>query len=212
MLVDGQEFHGGDAQFFQVIKGDRAPERGIRPPDLFGQRFAELGEPLDVQLVDHRLVQRRAGRGVVAPVERRIDDHRLGHPPGVVAVIAGKVALRRAPVVAEHLVAPVDLARDGAGVGVDEQFGGVEPRALGRFVGAVNAVAVELAGADLGQKDVPDLVGLLGHADADLLVGGVGAVKEAEIDAGGVLGIEGEVDAVAAPRGAQGIRLAEPDF
>ena len=59
---------------------------------------------------------------------------------------------------------------------------------------------------------MPDLVGLLGHADADLLVGGVGAVKEAEIDAGGVLGIEGEVDAVAAPRGAQGIRLAEPDF
>ena len=53
-----------------------------------------------------------------------------------------------------------------------------------------------------------DLVGLLGHPHADLLVRRIDMVKEAEIDAGGVLGVEGEVDAVPAPRGPEGIRFA----
>ena len=55
----------------------------------------------------------------------------------------------RAQGIAEEAVVPVDLAGDGFGVGVEEKFRGVEAVAVGRIVGAVDAVAVQLSGLEI---------------------------------------------------------------
>jgi hypothetical protein len=43
---------------------------------------------------------------------------------------------------------------------------GIEPVALGRFVRAVNAIAVALARSDVGDVAVIDLIGVFGQLDA----------------------------------------------
>ena len=59
---------------------------------------------------------------------------------------------------------PVDAALDRLGVRVDQQLGRVEAVALLGVVGAVDAVAVALAGADARQVAVPVVRGALGDA------------------------------------------------
>ena len=83
-----------------------------------------------------------------------------------VAAIHDEIAARRADAIAVTGVVPDDLAVERAGVGVDEQLVGIEAVAVGRVVGAVDAVAVELAGTHVGQIAVPDLVGVFGQRDA----------------------------------------------
>src|SRR5262249_31983362 len=74
-----------------------------------------------------------------------------------------------------------------------------------RLEGAVHAIAVGLPGARLGEVDVPDLVGVLLHADALAFTPWVLRVEEAEVDRCPVLAEEGEVDPRPVPGGAKGI-------
>src|SRR6185369_1497277 len=66
------------------------------------------------------------------------------------------------------------------------------------FVRAVHAVAVHRAGAYAFDIAVPDLVGVLGELDALVLALAAG-IEQAQLDAGGVRGEQGEVDAFAVP-------------
>ena len=66
----------------------------------------ELGEALDVQFVDDRLVRRRSRRPVVSPGEGRIDDGGQRGRGGVVALVERQVLVGVADVVTEHLVPP----------------------------------------------------------------------------------------------------------
>ena len=105
------------------------------------------GHPSHVGLVDDRAVPGRAGRTVVLPGERRIDDDGLGHGAGRVARVEGEVLLRVADRVAEEVVAPVDRPADRFGVGIDEELAVVEAVPGVGLVGAVDLVAVERARA-----------------------------------------------------------------
>ncbi len=59
------------------------------PRSMSGQARVQLGQPLHVRLVDHRLVVRRARRAVLAPVEERVDHHALRHVRRAVLVVLG---------------------------------------------------------------------------------------------------------------------------
>src|SRR5262249_46898175 len=72
------------------------------------------------------------------------------------------------------------------------------------------AVPVELAGGDVGQVAVPHLVGLLEHRHPLRLARRVG-LEEAQLDLGGALGEEGEVDARPVPGGPERVRATGPD-
>jgi hypothetical protein len=121
-----------------------------------------------------------------------------------------EVLVRPADLVGEHGVAPLDRPRDRLRVRVDEELRGVEAVALVRVVRPMHAVAVVLAGAHVGQVAVPHLVGALRHADLVRLLRVVRVVEEAQLHPRRVLREEGEVDAFAVPRRAEGVLLSGP--
>jgi hypothetical protein len=58
---------------------------------------------------------------------------------------------------------------------------------------------------------MPNIIGLLGHSDPLVLNWPIGCVEQAQLDAGGVLREEREIDALAIPGGTQRVGLARPD-
>ena len=190
----------------------RAAEAGVGAAQLLGHVGAELGEAGDMDLVDRQFGEWIVRGFVAAPLERRVDDHRLGHPRTAVEMADREILFFRAEFVGEQAVVPIDLTRDGLGVRIEEEFRAVETVAVGGIVGAVNAVTIELTRLEIGQENVPDLIGLFTQGDADGLVLGFHAVEEAEFDVRGVRAEEGEVHAVVHPRCAKGIRITEPGF
>ncbi len=104
--------------------------------------------------------------------------------------------------VAEQRLRPFQLADELFGIGVDEQFVGVETVALARRVGAVHAVAVDLAGMRIRQITVPDFVGVFGQFDA-FEFHFAGFVEQAEFYLGGVRGKDREIHPKPIPGRAQ---------
>ena len=66
---------------------------------------------------------------------------------------------------------PFGLAGDAARVGVEEELVGVEAVSFVRAVGAVGAVAVELAGAEARDMAVPDVAFAFGEVRLRTLPG-----------------------------------------
>ena len=95
----------------------------------------------------------------------------------------------------------------GACVRIEQQLVGVEAVAVLGLVGAVDAVAVELAGADVGHIAVEDLVGIFGQRDPLDFLAAV-LVEQAELDLGGVGGEDREIGPLAVPGGAARVRQA----
>src|SRR5712692_11406139 len=96
--------------------------------------------------------------------------------------------------VAEQGVTPLDGPGNGLGVRVEEQLGRVEAVASLWLVGSVHPVAIELPRAYARQVDVPDLIGLFRHADSRDFSVAVRPIKQAQLDLGGVLRKEREVN------------------
>ena len=105
--MDRQQLDGRDAQVGQVLDGRLRGQPGVAAAQVLGHVRVELGEALDVQLVDHRLVPGGARRPVVAPGEGRVDHRRQRGEGGAVAVVEREVGLRVAELVAEQLVGPL---------------------------------------------------------------------------------------------------------
>jgi hypothetical protein len=168
------------------------------------------GEAAHVRFVDHHVRPGNVRCLVVAPGEGRVDDPALGHAGVVVTAVEGQVLVAVTDLVAEMGVAPAHLADDILGVGFDEQLVAVEAVAVGGVVGAVDAVAVEQAGARLGQVAVPDQIGLLTQFDALHFAPSVG-IEKAQFDTFGVFRKEGEVDALAVPGSTAWSGSARPD-
>jgi hypothetical protein len=167
-------------------------------------------EAAHVRLVDHHVRPGDVRRLVVAPGEGRVDDPALGHAGGVVTTVEGKILVAVTNLVTEMGIAPAHLADDILGVGLDEQFVAVEAVAARRVVGTIHPVAVEQAGARLGQVAVPDQIGLLAQLDTLHFAAPVG-IEKTQFDAFGVFGKEGEVDAFAVPGSAAWSGSARPD-
>ena len=79
MIMHGHQLDGGDAEVEQVLDGGLRSQAGVGAAQLFGHAGHSLGEALDVQLVDQRLVPGRVRRPIVAPGEGR---YRRRRPAG----------------------------------------------------------------------------------------------------------------------------------
>ena len=87
----------------------------------------------------------------------------------------------------------------------------VEAQTASGFVSTVNPIAVQLPGTDIRQEDMPGLLGLLGHGNAQFTGVRLGRVEQAKLDRGGILRVEGKVDAFLSECGAQRIGLSAPN-
>ena len=142
-----QQFDGVDAQVLEVRN---LLDDGRERAGMFDARGRMPREAADVHLVDHHLVDRPVERAIALPVVvGHVDDHAAQRRGQIVAGPAG--------------VGPIpERIRIAAAVGVDEDFVGVEAKALAVQVGgAVNAIGV--VGARLQSLDVhvPEEKGLV---------------------------------------------------
>ena len=183
----------------------RVAERGVGAADLVGDAGVGHRQALDVGLVDDALVVLVPRRAVVAPVEERVD-HDREH--GVAEGVVGVELLGLAEAVGEQGLVAVDLAVDGLGVGVEQQLGGVAAVAVLGLVRSVHAVAVELTGLEVGHVRVPHVAVHLAQVVPRL---GALVVDEAQLNALGDLGEDGEVHSAAVERRPEGIGVTGPD-
>ncbi len=206
-LVDRHQLDRGHPELGQVV-GDRGVgQAGVGAAQLLGDVGVELGQPLDVGLVDDRLVVGDVRAPVTLPVEERVDHDAVRHVrPGVVVVARVRVA----EVVAEQGLVPVDLAAGCLGVGVEEQLVGVAPQPAGRVPRTVDAVAVALPGLHRRQVAVPDEGVHLGELDPLLRELLALAVDEAQLDPLGDLAEQGEVRAAPVEGRAQRVGRSGP--
>jgi hypothetical protein len=208
--MDRQQLDGGDAERPQVVDHRLGRQPGKGPACGFGNLGVTLGQAGDMGLVKDRLRPRHLGRAVVAPGEGVVDHEAFGHQPGTVAAVEAKVLAHAPDPVAEMGVGPFQRPDQCPGVGVDQQLVRVEAVPLFRPVRAVDPIAVKLARTDIGQIDMPDLVGVFGQDDAVGFALAVG-VEQAQLDLFGMGRKQREIDPEAIPGGPQRMRPSRPD-
>jgi hypothetical protein len=197
-LMDRQQLDRRHAEGAQVVDRGGMREPGVGAADVLGNLRVPLREALEVHLVDDRLVQLAAERPVAAPVERAVDDDRLGHVRTAVGVVALQVVAAQR--IGEHGRVPVDVPGDGAGIRIDEQLRRIAAVPLRRLPWTVDAKTVTLARADTGQVAVPAERGALRQVDARFTAL---LVEETELDPRRHFGEEREVGPAAIGHGAE---------
>src|SRR5262245_7365631 len=192
---------------------DRSLRRdsGIGAADLFGDIGHEVRVSLDMQLVNERLVPGGARRAIIAPGERRVDHGSERGKGGVVARIECQVVRAGANLVAEQRVVPDEVAADPLGVRVEHHLVWVEAMPVGGLMRTMNAIAVQLAGQDVGEVAMPVLVAVVGLLNALSLFGRLGRVEEAKLHLARVLGKQRKVHPGPVPGRTQGVRPSRPD-
>ena len=130
-LVHGHELDGGHAELLQVVDDRGVRDAGVRAALLLGDVGMQLGEPLDVRLVDHRLGVGRVRVPVARPVEERVDHDGVHDVRGGVVVVA-RVGI--AELVREERLVPRERARHRLRVRVEEHLArvGIAGRSSGR--------------------------------------------------------------------------------
>ena len=176
--MDRQQLDARHPQVADVLDYVRRRQPAERPLQRLRHLRMQLGESLDVRLVQHRAVPRHPRRTVLAPEERRVDHPRLHHIRRAVALVERGVLL--AQHVAEQLRRPGDLPHHRLGVRVQHQLVRVEPMPLVRLVRPVHPIAIHRAGPRFRQEPVPDLVGVFRQIDpADLVLPAI--VEQAQL-------------------------------
>ena len=164
--MDRQQFHRRNAQAAQMVDEHGVAQGGEGAPLVGPQILAHLADTPDMGLVDHHVRPGHRGRPVVGPVEALIGHHALHDAGRTVAPIEGQVGPRRVHPIAVECVGVAHLAGETAGIGVEQQFVGIEPMARLRLVGTMRAVAVDQARPGIRQVPVPDLVGAFRQVEA----------------------------------------------
>ena len=152
-LMDRQQLDRGDAEIFEVTRGDGMGQARVGAAKRLRDVRMVLGEALDVRLVDDRVGVGGAGRRVPFPVIGKVRDH---GPRYVVFGIEPARLGGIVRVVAQEFGSVDHAARAGAGVGVEEQLVRVAAQAAGRVERAADPVAVFLARPDARHVPVPD--------------------------------------------------------
>jgi len=93
-------------------------------------------------------------------------------------------------------------------IGVDEELVGVEAMTVPRLVRPIDTIAVEGPRPRIRQIAVPDFVGIFRQRNAVDLANTL-RIEETELDPLGVRREQGEIDALAVPRRAEGIRRVQ---
>ncbi len=174
-VVHGQELDGGDAEVAKVVDHGGRGEARVGALERRGQVGMARGEPLHVGLVDHRPMPGHGRRVVTLPVERSVHHHASRREGGAVAPVPLESASTVPGSVPAEGVVPDDAPGDRPGVRIEEELGGVEAMALMGGVGPVGAEGVEVAGPDVGDMAVPDVVGALGQREPAALPIRIGA-------------------------------------
>jgi hypothetical protein len=105
-LVDGEELDGRYAQRLEVLDDGRVRHPRVLAAQLRRHVGVQPGEPLDVRLVDDRLVPGDARRLVAPPVERVVHHHALGDAAVVRHVVQHPVLPRLLEGVGEGVLVP----------------------------------------------------------------------------------------------------------
>jgi hypothetical protein len=116
-----------------------------------------------------------------------IDHHRFVHAAGVVTPVEGEVFQLVPSAIGEMCIAPGEVAGEPFAIGIDQQLVWIEAMSGVRFVRAVHAVAVKLAGRYVGKINVPNIFGTLRHGNP-LGFPPALAFEQAELDLGRVRG------------------------
>ncbi len=188
-VVHGQQFDGVDAGLDEVVDHRVVGQSAVGAAQVLGNRGMQLGEALDVGFEDDALVQGTApidgfGRGGVGHHDRQRD--------GLEGVTRVEDVVRLGCVVKDR-AGVVDAARDGAGIGVDQELGGVEAHTGVGVPVAVHAEAIALPGLDPGDVDDPHAIRV--HRHVEVVLAAVGC-HQGQFDAGGSRRPQGEAATV----------------
>ena len=205
-LVDRQQLDRGHAEGLEVVDGDWMGQAGVRAAEFGWDARVPGREALDVDLVDDRPVRRMSWWPVVSPVEIGVDHDAPRHERRTVRL--GPPAVRVVQPIGEDGGIPLDLALESLRIGIHQELGGIAAMARAGIPGTVNAIAIALPTDDLGQVGMPHEAGRFGHLDPHL--GAIG-VEQAQLDALGHLGEQGEVGAPSVVGGAERVGDAGPD-
>src|ERR1700722_19289560 len=132
-----------------------------------------------MSLINQRLVSRMRWPLLAAPVETRIGHRCQRRERRTVPVIEGQVAVGIAELITEQLVGPLERPADRLGIGIEQQLVGIEAQSALGNIGSMHAIAVQLAGPDVRQINVPHAAGALADADALLVV--AGCIEQTEL-------------------------------
>src|SRR5579871_4267898 len=150
-------------------------------------------------LVDDGVVPGDAGADLAAaPVEGLVNHDGLRHAAGIVAAVKREVLAGTAGAIGEVRIAPDQPSGEPLGIGIKQELVGIEAVALLGRIGAVDAIAIELAGRDVVEIAVPDVLSALGQFDTFELAAAL-AVEQAEFDLLCIGGEQREIGAAAIP-------------
>src|SRR5215213_928494 len=198
--VHREQLDRSNAEVIEVGDHRRCSEPGVGAAQVRGQVWMTGREPLDVEFVDHRIVERGVGAAVVAPGKGTVDDDPLGDAPGVGVVVPHQV-IPTPHRIAEDRSVPVDSACERTCVWIDEELGPVEAMSGLRIPGAIDPIAIALAGTDTREIAMPDVGANLSQGHTLLVLPGV--VEQAQLDLCRVLAEQREVRSNAVPRRAE---------
>ena len=187
-VVGGHQLHRRDTERLQVIDGRFSSQPQISSSQRLGDFRMKLGKTAHVELVDDRLVPRRARQTIVTPGKRRIDDHGQGSEGRVAPIVEREILRGITNAIAKHGVGPRQVAADGLRIRIQNDFVGVKAMAFVGRVRPVDTIAVELPRRNIGQVAVPDLVGVFGKRNARGSAGSLGGTVEAQLYSGSILG------------------------
>ena len=206
-----QQLYGRDAQLLEI--GNLLDEPSIAAGEVTLRRVV-LGEPADVDFVDDRFFNGDVGMLVPVPIEiapvgdaARGACHVVHGARDEVPLSIGRIRV----VIAESVpLEPVEVARDGRRVGVEQGLMNIEPGAV--LVGLIRPSRPEVVEGLVGKpfhKDVPDVTRLIGLRDQgdDLTRPQIGHVVEQEqLHPCGGRGMNREIDSVVLDGRSQRVR------
>src|SRR5262245_62093216 len=100
------------------------------------------GEPLDVHLVNDRLVQLSTEWTITLPVIGGVNDDRLRHVRRVVCVVSLQIVTAQR--VRKNSGIPLDSTSDGPGVRIDQELRRVAPKPVCRVPGTMHTEPIPL--------------------------------------------------------------------
>src|SRR5579871_2868692 len=125
-------------------------QTGVGAPNLVGDLRMTLGEALDVDLIEHAVVQRDRWGPVVGPVKAWSGYDAFWDGGRVVALVGHQILAALAELIRKDRGVPVHAACESLRVRIDEQLRGIKAQTFFRFVRPVDAIPVVLAGLDAG--------------------------------------------------------------
>src|ERR1700756_1542135 len=162
----------------------------------------KIRQPLYMGFVNNGRTPAMARKAVVSPCISGVVDDAFGHHWCAVTAVHREIAANSAQTVAEQRVVPDDTALEPARVWIDEQLIRIETVPIIWSVGAMHAIAVELAWLHALEIAMPNLVGSQRQANAVRFMPPVG-LEQAEVDGARMCRKQREVDAVPVPRRAE---------